>query len=275
MGTLIDRLDGKAVIVWLDTADYSAALLGKGDVPWLDVAEFLAFQRKAQSLLKPDVIALPLAPVCMAWLAAYPALAAMMGSKSRVAFALKTLLADEALRAHLVELAGGLRASVTGAIVALALPSPRAWLELAYAQAHAGAQVDLTDDEVDGAAVYVADFLRGFASCGIDALLLIEAPGFTPANAEAVALYQAVLNVARNYRWDVGVKVEGALAEGVVAALDYAIAASPPASPRCGIMIDAGFWSGKAAVPTNTFRYAAIPAEANPETVLERLAALR
>lgn len=275
MGALTERLDKGTVTVWLDHTDYSAALLNKGVVPWLDGAEFVSLQRKAQGLLKSDVVALPLAPACAAWVAMHADLAAAMGSKSRIGFPLKTLLGDDALRAHLVEIANSLRASLAGTIFALVLPSPRAWLGLACAQAHGSVPGEVDDDDADGAAVYVADFLRDFASSGVDALLLEEAPGFAPSGAEGVALYQAVLNVAANYRWDAGVKVDGAIAVAATAALDYAIAASPPASARCGIAIGTKFWDTESAVPASAFRYATIPARTKPETVLDRLAALR
>lgn len=274
MGALTDRLDAGTATVWLDSTDYAAALLNKGVVPWLDVGEFVSLQRRAQGLLKSDIVSLHLAAACAAWLDAHADLRTAMGAKSRAVFALKTLLADEALRAHLLELANGLRASMTGAIFALVLPSPRTWIAMAYAQAH-GEAVESGDEEADSAAVYLADFLRGFAATGIDALLLEEAPGYLPPNAESVMLYQAVLNVADNYRWDVGLKVDGAIGEATACAADYAIAAQPPVSPRCGVALDAGFWSADTAAPPTKFRYATIPAAAKPETVLARLAMLR
>lgn len=274
MGALTDRLDAGAATVWLDSTDYAAALLNKGVVPWLDVGEFVSLQRRALGLLKSDVVGLPLAPACAAWLDAHADLRTAMRAKSRTVFALKTLLADDALRAHLLELANGLRASTTGAIFALVLPSPRAWVATAYAQAH-GDAVEPGDEEADSAAVYLADFLRGFAAAGIDALLLEEAPGHVPPSAESVALYQAVLNVADNYRWDAGLKVDGSIGEATARAADYAIAAHPPASPRCGVALHAGFWNADASAPATKFRYATIPAAAKPETVLARLAMLR
>jgi len=85
--------------LWVESTAYAARLLADDQVPWLDVAGVVGWQRKAQGLLRSDVVTLPVAPVCAAWLAAHPALAKAMAAKSRVGFALKTLLADAANRA--------------------------------------------------------------------------------------------------------------------------------------------------------------------------------
>jgi hypothetical protein len=227
-------------------------------------------------LLKSNVVALSLAPACAAWLAANPALLAAMGAKSRALYPLKTLLADMSLRAHLVELAHGLRTSLVGVPLCLVLPSPRAWIGIAYAQAFAAAEVEAGNDEADSASVYVADFLRSFGSCGIDALLLEEVQGYVPGSSEDIACYQSVLNVAANYRWDLGLRVRGEVAADAVDALDFVIAQKSDAA-RVGIEIAEDFCSAQ--TPTRPadgrLRFAVIPADAQPERVLERLESLR
>jgi hypothetical protein len=201
MGALGELLKRPQPVVWLDSHAYCAHLLAKGNAPWLDTTAFVAWQRKSMGLLKPDVVSLPLVPAIDAWLAAHPELAAAMAAKFRTVYPLKTLLADEALRAHLVELTRGLRvgvAGVSGPPLALVLPSPRAWVAIAYRQAH-GAVVEVVEDEADSASVFIADFLRVFGEAGVDALML-EAPDGGTADA---ATCQSVLNVATHYRWDV------------------------------------------------------------------------
>jgi hypothetical protein len=276
MGAIREQLEsGAANFVWLDHTDYAATLLNKGAVPWLDVGEFVSLQRRAQGLLKPHVVALALAPACEAWLAAHAPLREAIGAKSRALFPLKTLLADETLRAHLVELATGLRASLADVPLALVLPSPRAWIGVAYAQAFPGDEVEVDNDEADSASVYIADFLRSFGSCGVDALLLEEERGYVPSSADDIACYQSVLNVAANYRWDVGLRVRDELAGDTVAALDFVIATKSVAALG-GIELGDEFWSGAAAAPADVrLRYAVIPANAQPELVLERLESLR
>lgn len=275
MPALLQQLGSGGHGLWLDYRAYAARLLANGTAPWLEADAAGAWLRKAQSLLKSDVAVLPAADVAEQWLRAHPPLAAAMAAKSRAVFPLKTLLGDEALRAHLVELARVLRALFDKLPLVLAVPSPKRWLTLAHAQAFAGEAPELDADTVDSAAAYVADFLRAFADCGIDGLLLCEDAASAPASAEDLSLYQAVFNVAAHYRWDAGLQLppgsSGAAGDGPTFVLaDQALAGLPT-----GIVVPPAFWTGAGAPPSGAFRYAEIPAEAQPERVLERLALLR
>jgi hypothetical protein len=236
----------------------------------------VAWQSKLLGLLKPDLAELPLAPVVAAWLAEHPRLREAMAAKRRAVFPLRTLLADEALRGYLVELAKALRSAVRLPLVVV-LPSPRAWVGLAYRQAH-DETAEVGDDEADGAAVYLADFLRSFGDAGLDALLLEEAADNEPASAESVALYQPVLNVAAHYQWELGLRLPSASDyRGEAAGFSCLIAPRPLPGACAGLSVEPAFWSGAAApaAPAGGFRYAEIPVDASPEQVLERLALLR
>ena len=149
MGEFIELLKRprRESVIWLDSHNYAGRLLAGGAPPWLEVAAFVAWQRKTQGLLKSSVASLPLAPVVAAWLAARPELRVAMGAKTRSVYPLKVLLADEPLREHLVEMASGMRSAV-GGVLALALPSPRAWVALAYRQGHTET-VEVSEDEAD------------------------------------------------------------------------------------------------------------------------------
>ena len=259
--------------LWLDYGDYAGALLANGKAPWLDVSAFVAWQRKAQGLLKSDVIALPVAAVCAAWLAVNPSLREAMAAKSRAVFPLKTLLADEALRAHLVELAKGLRACFAELPLALVCPSPRRWVAEAWQQARgADEEVEVGDDEADSASVYLADFLRSFGDAGIDVLLLQESDGSEPESTAQLELYQPVLNVAAHYRWNTGL---GAPAGRLADAGGFGLLVAPSAGS--GRIVPTDFWSGGSApaLPAQGLHYATIPVDAQPESVLQRLADLR
>src|SRR5271163_4154285 len=207
MGEFVELLKrpGRSVVIWLDSHNYAGRLLAGGTPPWLDVAAFVAWQRKAKGLLKSNVASLPVAAVVADWLETHPDLRDAMGAKTRAVYPLKVLLADEALRAHLVEMASGMRSGV-GGLLALVMPSPRAGVALAYRQGR-GETVEVGEDEADSASVYMADFLRAFGEVGLDALLLREASENPPAAAESLLAYQAVYNVAVNYKWDVSLRV--------------------------------------------------------------------
>ena len=278
MAAFLERLaaaDRK--LLWLDYTDYAGALLAGGAVPWLDLSACLAWQRKAQSLLRSDVIAVPAAAICDAWLAAHPEDRAAMGEKQRVTYPLRTLVANVTLRAHLLELVCAVRASFADRTLVLACPSPRLWVGEAYGQAFgADAHVVVEEDEADSAAVYIADFLRSFGDAGVDALLLEESTQSEPASAAGLACYQPVLNVAAHYRWDVGLSVPGARYAGGEGGLAFVIAPHPLPGAHAGAVVPAAFWKGESPpdCPAGGFRYCRIPVDAAPECVLDRLALL-
>jgi hypothetical protein len=279
MGEFIEMLKRprRESVIWLDSHNYAGRLLAGGAPPWLEVAAFVAWQRKTQGLLKSSVASLPLAPVVAAWLEVRPELRVAMGAKTRSVYPLKVLLADEPLREHLVEMASGMRSAV-GGVLALALPSPRAWVALAYRQGHTET-IEVSEDEADSASVYVADFLRAFGGVGLDALLLQETPEEQPASIQDLLAYQAVYNVAVHYKWDVGLQLPGPAALSGAAPTDVAFVISGDTVfdglPH-GIALAHDFWKGveQPAIGGANFHFAEIPENATPERVLERLASL-
>lgn len=276
----LDDILAQGKRLWLDYSEYAGALLAGGSVPWLDVSELVAWQRKAQGLLQSDVLELPIGEVGNAWLQAHPALLDAMRSKNRPVFPLKTLLADAALRAHLLEIARGLRASFARLPLALVCPSPKRWALDAYRAAFgddgAGA-ADFGADETEDASAYLADFLRSFGDVGVDILLLQESVDSEPEDAAGLEAYRPVLNVAAHYRWEIGLAAPGGRYRGDAADFGFVIAPQAANGRRSGRMVPSDFWSGAAAsdCPENGFRYARVPGDAKPETVLQRLAALR
>lgn len=266
-------------LLWLDDTAYAGRLLANGRTPWHDGAEYVAFRRKAQGLLRPDFVTVPVGAFASHWVAAHPDLKASMTAKKRAILPVRVLLADAGLRAHLVDTLRGLRAAFGGAPLMLALPSPRAWVSDAYALAFgAVAEVEVSGDEADSCAVYVAEFLRTFGDSGVDGLLLEERAGAEPANAGELAWYQPVINIAGHYRWDIGVRLPTAAAfSGEATGMQFVIAPKPIAGAAHGLALDDAFWDGApaATAPIGGFRFATVPAEAVPERVLERVSVLR
>lgn len=276
------RLSDRAAqrrLLWLDHQAYSARLLAGGRYPWLDTAACVAQLRQAHSLLRPDVLALPVADVALAWLAHDPALRQAMADKARRAHApLKELLASPGLRAQLQSLAVALRAAMADAVLALVLPSPRDGVAQALAEAggHAGAEVD--EDAVDAGASCMADFLRGFATAGVDAVLLRESVAWTSDQAALwLELYQPVANVAQHYGWAWGLQLPQPCVLPAGPPERFLIAPPHAGHGLLGAIVAADFWqSGQAPAQADKhFDFAEIPADANPETVLARLAQLR
>lgn len=274
---LLDAMLQRGHALWLDYTQYAAALLAGGQPPWLDVGACVAWQRKAHGLLRSDVLSLDVQPVVLAWLEAHSTLREAMAAKRRAMYPLKILLADAALRQHLQELASGLRSSFAQTPLALVCPSPRLWLLQAYRLAHGDdAQPELGEDEIDGASLYVADFLRAFGEAGLDVLLLRESEESEPASLEVLAFYQSVLNVAAHYRWRCALLTPAGRCEGCDG-IDLLIAPQPAARGSAGLLLKPSVWDGTEAppCPPGGLRYLEIPRQAQPEAVLQRLAALR
>ncbi|MEF7615092.1 hypothetical protein V4F39_14320 [Aquincola sp. MAHUQ-54] len=274
MGLFSDRFSaGAHRLRWLEYTQYAGRLLAGGRAPWRDTAACIAWYRKAQGLLRSDVVTLPVDAVCDAWLEAHPLLREAMAAKARPLAPLRTLLADEGLRRHMADLAGGVRAGLPGAVLALACPSPRRWVGDAFRAAHR-TEAEVGEDEADGASLYIADFLRSFAGAGLDVLLLAESAATEPGDAAGIECYRSVLNVAGQYRWDAGLLVPAGRYRGGEAGLQFVIAPGPLPGASWGALQPAAFWDGAGMLPGPAFHYAEIPDWIEPERVLDRLARL-
>ena len=266
--------------LWIDFDAYVAKLFD-APVPWLNQVDFAAYYGKAQGLLRSDVIALSAESVAAALLASDAELQQALAAKSRNVYPLRRLLEEPRLRTAIASLLIVLRAAHGERPLALTIPSPRRWLALAYQAAHGLAldtEIAGDADEIDGASVYVADFLRSFATSQIDILLLCESPGQAPADEEQLACYQSVVNIARHYRWQLGLLDQAALVAPFRGdSLDFCIAPSLAASALGGVIPEAEFWQGSPApgLANGQFHYLNVPALLQPEFVLERLVALR
>ncbi len=276
MGRLAELLSSGKRVLWIEATAYAERLMANGKVPWCDVAEVVAWHRKAQGLLRSDIVSLPVGPIAEAWRQADRGLAEEMSAKKRTTAPLKILLASESLRAHIGEILKGLRASYGSNPLALVVSSPRRWVGDAYLAAH-GETAEVGEDEADGAAMYVADFLRAFGESGIDLLLLEESEQSAPANAAEIKWYQSVFNIAAHYRWESGLRIPVQRDIAGAAGIDFCITAQPVNGLPTGLAVDAVFWQGGSApaVSAGGFLYAEIPVDAVPETTLERLAVLR
>ncbi|GEL19228.1 hypothetical protein [Pseudonocardia asaccharolytica] len=245
----------------LDHHDYAQAVILQGKlVPWDDVTRYTRFLGQAQGLLRPDTTLLDLGAFYAHAIGADPALVAAMSARSRTGYALKTLLAHEATQAAALEFASVVAQSARQPLVAQ-VPSPLRWLATTHRLAGAGDIGDITADHGENMAVYVADWLRRFATLPVSLLLLdgrrADLPGLP---AEDLGRYSPIGNAAEHYRWTLGCRRDGGIevAGGVT-----------------GVAVPAEFWLADGVeVPAGDFLVAEIPAAAEPETVLKKLAEL-
>jgi hypothetical protein len=266
--------------LWIDCLDYGRRLFLGGDEPWADPARFVSDFTQAQQLLKSDLIDVRAEDYAASWLKRD---GAGLEPARRPTSDLKQILGDDGLRAGLLAVLATLGDLGRGcAGLALTLPSPRRWLRLCVERAGGDTGEPLDEDHVEMAAMYVADFLRAFAECGLSALLL-EEDGDPGSN--ALSLYQPVLNVAAGYQWGAGLLIPGSFETGPDAGVEacfvdpQAFSGLAEGGPARGVSVPAEYWGGKGEgfdfPPGCEAAYVRLPADANPEQVLERLKALR
>jgi hypothetical protein len=275
--TLDAAPSGRSRAVWFDSLAYCRErLLSREPVPWRSPGDLTAFFGKAQGMFRSDALLMDLADLYAQLVADDDELRSAMAARTRPGYALRVLLADEQARAVAREAVSAVAATAGLVPVVLSLPSPSHWLTITAKQA--GQDLAPPDaDRADTAAMYVADFLRTFAGSGVDGLLLDEGP--TPAgdlvDPEA---YRSVLNVADHYAWPVVVRSDttsawphGAVA-GVAAWLGTVAVGQPIA--RWGLVAGRDFWTGQDRTTEGDLVFAVVPADADPEAVMQRVRAL-
>jgi hypothetical protein len=287
MTDLLAALDappsGRSQATWFDSLTYcQAKLLSGGPVPWNSPGEVTAFFGKAQGMFRSDALLVDLGDL-LAWRVTDDALLrAAMAARNRPGYALRTLLGDERARAVTAEAVTAVAASARGVPVVLSVPSPARWLAVAAAQADPGTDPETgppDPDRAETAAMYTADFLRTFAGRGVDGLLLDEGPAAAGELIHPEA-YRPVLNVADHYGWPALIGAPNVPAwpfgevTGVTAWLGSDPGAPGQAAGRWGIVAGAGFWDGTDPLTTADLVLAAVPAEADPDTVMQRVRAL-
>jgi len=281
MNRLLASLDappsGRARPIWFDAAAYGRAkLLGGGQIPWNSPAELTAFFAQTQAMFGSDAILTDIADIFAQRAAADAALRTAMAARSRPGYALRALLGDEQARAIAAEAVWALAATSGAVPLVLTAPAPGRWLAAAAQQAGSDPGPPGAG-QAETAAIYCADFLRTFAGAGVDGLLLDEGrvPGDELIPPEA---YRPVLNVADHYDWPVLIRTEAAAAwpHGNVAGVAAWLGSAAPAGPsgRWGIVAGADFWDGTGPPAEADLVLAAVPAEADPEAVMERVRAL-
>ncbi len=285
MTDLLSALDappsGRSQATWFDSLAYCRAkLLAGRPVPWDSPGEVTAFFAKAQGMFRSDALLVELGDL-LAWrVADDDSLRAAMAARSRPGYPLRVLLGDEPVRAVAADAATAVAASAGGPPTVLSVPSPARWLAVATAQASpdSGAGTGPPDpDHAETAAMYAADFLRTFAGLGVGGLLLDEGPAAVGDLIHPEA-YRPVLNVADHYGWPVLIRAGSVPAWpfgevlGVTAWLGSDQAAVP--TGRWGIVASAAYWDGADPPAAADLVHAAVPADADPDAVMQRVRAL-
>ena len=250
---------GRGTALVIDAAAYARrVILRDGAVPWTDLTQYTNYLGQIEGLLKPDVRLVDLGAFYADGLGRRPDLSEAMSARTRTGFALRTLLADDALAQNAAELLS-VSAQTSRLPLVVQVPSPLTWLGLTHMQATGESAADLDTDDGENASMYYADWLRRFSTVPVSLLLLDGRPGAVPGlPAEDVTSYTPLHNASEHYRWPLGLRT----ADVTVCGHDLK-----------GVTVPADYWTeDDVPVPEGDFALAEIPAEAEPETVLARLA---
>jgi hypothetical protein len=252
---------GRDTALVLDHLAYAQRVLLRGNpVPWDDVTGFANLLGQAEGLLRADVRVLDVGALYDALIAGDAALVSAMTARSRVGFALRTLLADENTAQRAVRFTEVV-AQTSRLPLVLQVPSPTLWAARTHVLV-GGTPDEVTADHGENLAVYVADWLRRFSVVPVALLMLDDRRAATPGlPAVELAAYSPVLNAADHYRWPVGLRTD----EGLELA----------GTQARGVAVPPEYWlETEVAVPAGDFWIAELPADAEPEAVLARLAGL-
>lgn len=193
--------------IWVDSLDYcQARILNDGSVPWQTPAELADLLGKADEMFASDAALIDIGRAYEELISTRPSVLADMGARSRPGYALRTMLGDASLREVLLAAVAAVSAvaSRSHRRTVLSMPSPALWLQETQSLVTDGAADDTVADasQVETAAMFVADLLRGLTSTSIDGIILDEGERTSP-GVVSLEAYRPVLNVAANYGWPV------------------------------------------------------------------------
>jgi hypothetical protein len=290
--TLIQSRTEKELMIWLDYIAYANRLFAGGKPElWQDPYLLITVYSQAQGLLRSDVIHIPVNKVYESWLEANSAeIEKWMGK--RTTFVLKKMIALEEPRNILLEVLRGLTQMNSDAKpFALSLGSPQQWLQWISRIVRPSEEPTISNDDVESAAMYLADYLRIYSTAGISAIVMEETDNLISEISERIEFYQPILNLASHYQWSVGFSFPGEANNYLVSEkkVDFTLFGESQITSLLP------FWEKKAPIggglnhsfwmfngeergsefPVQGLLFGTIPEDANPELVLEKLKELR
>ena len=267
--------------LWIDFNAYTKKLLlAEGENPWANPASYMSFYGQAHGLVNADVVVMDIWDLFHHWMLEDDEAIPSMAGKKRITVAAKAMLEAYAPRELLAEVLTAISNNYGGSVpIVLVMPSPRSLLIRANKAAN-GVDVEPEEAHIDTASMYVADYLRYFSEVDLSGVLLREDPESMPESAEELSWYQPIYNVAKHYRWSVGMHLPFS-DDGFNVPDDVNFSIVPA---DCSVVesskgkdISKVLWEAKDAVSPagNGFNYLTIPEDTTPELVLDTLSSLR
>ena len=267
--------------LWIDFNAYTKKLLlAEGENPWANPASYMSFYGQAHGLVNADVVVIDIWDLFHHWMLEDEEAIPSMAGKKRITVAAKAMLEAYAPRELLAEVLTAISNNYGDSVpIVLVMPSPRSLLIKANKAANT---VDVAPEEahIDTASMYVADYLRYFSEVNLSGILLREVPESMPESAKELSWYQPIYNVAKHYRWSVGIHLPFSdTSFNVPEDVNFSIVPSTcsVSDSSCGKDISKALWKSMSTVPPvgNGFNYLTIPEETTPELVLDTLSNLR
>lgn len=280
-------LEGKRK-VWINFISYANRLFagGREDL-WNNPDTFISVYSQGQGLIKSDVLSIPVENVYTDFLQREKEhIEPWMGK--RPTFVLKKLLAFEQPKKLLVDILTGLQNLYQGSQpLALVLPSSQSWLQSMHAMVRPNQDTSISDDDIEAASMYLAEYLRGFSTLGLSAIVIREADSPVVKLSDALPLYQPILNIAKHYQWLLGIEGSVREIEDLKNEIDFFLFGSCDLTDliplwKKGLTIGGGlnreFWMESINEIEKSqigLTYGKIPEDAEPEKVLSKLQELR
>ncbi len=267
--------------LWIDFNAYTKKLLlAEGENPWANPASYMSFYGQAHGLVNADVVVIDIWDLFHHWMLEDEEAIPSMAGKKRITVAAKAMLEAYGPRELLAEVLTAISNNYGDSVpIVLVMPSPRSLLIKANKAANT---VDVAPEEahIDTASMYVADYLRYFSEVNLSGILLREVPESMPESAKELSWYQPIYNVAKHYRWSVGIHLPFSdTSFNVPEDVNFSIVPSTcsVSDSSCGKDISKALWKSMSTVPPvgNGFNYLTIPEETTPELVLDTLSNLR
>ncbi|WP_147535167.1 hypothetical protein [Bacillus marasmi] len=271
----------------IDFTDYANRLLNNGKKDLYQKPDlFISIFTQAERLLNPDVLNIDVSSFYQVYLENEQVFVQSIKSK-RLPVIMKNILAQEKPKSLITEIINGLK-SLSKKPVVISIDSPQKWLQEASKSVKGEGEISLSLDEIERASMYIAEFLRSFSTLNISAIVIKESENTIFTHDELLERYQPITNVAKHYKWSLGLQMDTCLNPTEIRKLvDFCLISSltfPELTSlweegqAIGGGLDQRFWEGQiqtGTIPKTGLLFGKIPADAEPETVLSQIQNLR
>lgn len=256
---------GRTQATIFDSLDYAHAVILQGkDIPWMEPLAYSQLLNQTQGLLNADASIFDIGRLYQFFAANdISHILETMTARSRPGFAFKAMSQHTATKEYAVNIVSVL-SQTTPAPIIIRVPTPRVWISWAHQVSDAGKVSDIDTDDIENYSAHFAAWLQGFEGISVAGLVIDDRwSGDAAPIAVDIATYQPIFNAAGHNRWPVLHQDDAGI--GIVSGLQAEI-------------LPEQWWLSDDPAPavtsSETFRFAKIPSNAVPETVVAKVAQL-